>query len=57
MPETPIVAEKVHAILLKDATGTPVGMVIKNGHWVFYELGEMNDDSIMELFRPPMRHA
>lgn len=57
MPDTPITAEKIHALLLKDASGRPVGVVLKNGHWVFHEIAEMSDDAIMELFRSPSIHA
>jgi len=42
-------AEKVSAILIKDSTGTPVGIVIRNGHRIFYSIQEMGDDEIMQL--------
>lgn len=46
MPHT---CEKISAILIKDSTGHPVGVVIRNGHRIFYSIAEMNDDDIMQL--------
>lgn len=49
MPKN-ITATKVAVLLLKDERGEPVGVVIRNGHWVFYAIDEMNDDAISALF-------
>lgn len=50
MPNKKITAEKVHAILLKGDDGAPLGIVIRNRHWVFYAVDEMGDDDLLELF-------
>ncbi len=44
-----ITAETVSAILLKDGD-RPIGVIIRNGHRVFYEVTEMNDEAIIGLF-------
>ncbi len=45
-----ITAEKIGCILLRDQHGRPVGIVLRNGHWVFHEITEMGDEEIMHLF-------
>lgn len=45
-----VYAEKSLVILLKNQSGSVVGVVIRNGHWIFHSVEEMGDDDICELF-------